>query len=85
MDLIRFHSNVKDREEEDVVEQLSRAVSFDALSSPDSLGSSVGDTLRADQIHHNMFQDQSDLDHKTYLTFAFQKQLHLPDTLTVSQ
>jgi hypothetical protein len=36
MDLIRFHSNVNNREEGDVVEQRPRAVSFDALSSPDS-------------------------------------------------
>jgi hypothetical protein len=55
MDLMRFHSN-GNREEEDVAEQRSRAISFDALSGPgSSSGSSVGDTLTVDKIHHKMF------------------------------
>jgi hypothetical protein len=73
MDLIRFHSNGS--REEDVVEQRSRVVSFDVLSDPGSSSVSfVGKTLRADNVHHNMFHDSSELNHPTFSRFAFPEQ-----------
>jgi hypothetical protein len=83
MDLMRFHSN-GNREEEDVAEQRSRAISFDALSGPgSSSGSSVGDTLTVDKIHHKMFQDKSELDHQTFSRFAFPEHDDIFGTLEV--
>jgi hypothetical protein len=39
-----------------------REASQESLSDTHSSGNSVGDTLRADQIHHNMFQCGNELD-----------------------
>jgi hypothetical protein len=47
--------------------------------------SSVGDTLRADQIHHNMFQDKSELDYQTFSRFAFPEQDDILVTLKVAE
>ena len=68
MELIHFHSKGN---HEAVVERRARAVSLDALSDPNSCGSSVGETLKADKIHHNMFQDKSELDQQTFSRFTF--------------
>jgi hypothetical protein len=60
MELIHFHSKGNDE-----------AVSLDALSDPNSCGSSVGETLKADKIHHNMFRDKSELNQQTFSRFTF--------------
>mmetsp|Transcript_25171 Transcript_25171/g.45560 ORF Transcript_25171/g.45560 Transcript_25171/m.45560 type:complete len:518 (-) Transcript_25171:502-2055(-) len=73
MDLIHFHS--KGNGGEGVVVTTSpRAASQEALSDPNSCGSSVGSTLNASQIHHNMFNHGSELDKQAFVRFAFPDQ-----------
>lgn len=84
MELIHFHSKGNGLEGM-VPTARPRAVSLDALSNPDSCGSSVGETLKADKIHHNMFQDKSELDQQTFSRFTFPKDGDIFGTLKLEK
>jgi hypothetical protein len=73
MDLIHFHSKGNGGEGA-VATTRPRAASQEALSDPSSCGSSVGTTLKANQIHHNMFKRGSELDQQSFVRFAFPEQ-----------
>eukprot|EP00978_Attheya_sp_CCMP212_P021508 scaffold62859_cov66-Attheya_sp.AAC.2 len=68
MDLIHFHSKGNGGEGVVATTHL-RAASQEALSDSSSCGSSVGSTLKANQIHHNMFKRGSELDQESFAVF----------------
>ena len=82
MQLIEFHCKGNGGEGA-VPTRLPRADSQESLFDPHSIGGSFGDTLRADQIHHNMFQCGSELDQQEFARFAFPEQPDIIATLNL--
>jgi hypothetical protein len=60
-----------------------RTASQETLSDTHSSGGSFGDSLRADQIHHNMFQCGRELDQRKFARFAFPEQPDIIATLNL--